>query len=151
MRKLYLLLIFVAGVAAIGTGFRYMLTSEFMPYHSEAVGKDWSALEPGVQAIVLGLLRIVGGAFIAFGITALWMLVPLKAGVRYSRLALLTITISLWGPTLYVTLAVRAFAPNAQTPVLPTLVMITLIGAGLLLSLREGQLSKGPGHSRNRV
>jgi len=47
----------------------YLVRSQFMPYHQEAVGVAWEQLDQRLQALLLGLLRTVGGGFLAAGIS----------------------------------------------------------------------------------
>jgi len=68
------------------------------------------------------------------GVTLLWLCFALHAGARWAPLAILTISAIALGPMLYVALKLRAFQPNAKTPVAPTSVMIVLIIVGVGLS-----------------
>jgi len=78
VRKIALLIVFAAAVMSVGV--RYLLAPEFMPYHAEVVGKSWSQLDPRIQAIILGLLKIVGAGFFACGVSLFWLLRPLSKG-----------------------------------------------------------------------
>jgi hypothetical protein len=59
----------------------------------------------------------------------------LHQGVRWAPWAILSVSAVALGPMLYVAVRLRAFRPDAQTPVWPTLAMIVLIVAGVGLSL----------------
>ena len=98
------------------------------------VGKSWSEIAPGMQSIVLGLLTIVGGGFMASGFSILFLLVPLYRGELWAHGAILVITSAMWAPTQYVTIALRIVAPEAQTPVVPTAFIIGLVFVGVVLS-----------------
>jgi hypothetical protein len=132
--KIAIALIAIAGFAAIGAGFQYLMATEFTSYHAEVVGKSWSEIAPGMQSIVLGLLTIVGGGFMASGFSMLFLLVPLYRGELWAHGAILVITSAMWAPTQYVTIALRIVAPEAQTPVVPTAFIIGLVFFGVVLS-----------------
>lgn len=138
MRKISLAILLLAVLLSVGAGGRYLFTTEFMPYHAVVAGKGWSQLEPGVQTIILGMLRIVGGGFLACGIALLWLLFPLSRGEVWSRWAALTVAGAMWVPTLYVTLMLRSAAPQAQPPIVPSSIMLVLVivGAGTLFLIR---------------
>ncbi len=127
MRRIGLGLMLLAGIFSIGAGVRYMLAGEFMPYHAVVAGKSWAQLEPGIQTIVTGMLRIVGGGFAACGVALLWLLVPLSRGERWARWAALTTAMTVWIPTQYVTLMLKNAAPQAQPPIVPTVIMLGLV------------------------
>jgi hypothetical protein len=39
----------------------YLVRSEFMPYHQEAVGIHWQQLDQRLQYPFIGLMRVAGG------------------------------------------------------------------------------------------
>jgi hypothetical protein len=129
--KLPLIFLSLAALLSIFFGVRYLLTREFMPYHAVVAGKSWSELELGVQTIILGMLRIVGGGFATFGLALLWLLLPLNRGESWAPWAALTITATTLVPTLYVTIMLRRYEPKAKTPIVPTLIALALVLAGV--------------------
>jgi hypothetical protein len=133
MLTFQLVLLSMAALVSIFFGIRYFLAKEFMPYHAVVAGKSWSEFEPGVQTIILGMLKIIGGGFATYGLALLWLLLPLSARQPWAAWAALTITASSLLPTLYVTIALRRFAPSARTPVVPASVVLALalVGAGI--------------------
>jgi hypothetical protein len=135
MAKIPLILLLLAALLPLAFGFRYLRTREFMPYHAAAASTNWDELGLGVQTIILGMLRIVGGGLISYGIALLWLLLPLGRGEPWAVWAILTISLAWIGPTLYVTLMLRKFQPKANTPVVPTLACLVLVLAGVGSSL----------------
>lgn len=133
MRRLALVLMVIAAVGAIGTGIRYALAPEFMPYHAVLAGKPWGQLDPGVQAIVLGMMKIMGAGFAAFGVALLAFAWGGVHGERWPALAAAVSTLVIGAPTLYVTLFLRTVNPRAETPVLLTIVLVALALLGALL------------------
>ena len=112
-----------------------MRREAYLPYHQTVAEKSWSELDPAVQAVILGMLKIIGGGFATLGVTLLWLCLALHEGVRWAPWAVLTISAMALGPMLYVAIKLRAFRPNARTPVVPTLIMIALIIVGVGLSM----------------
>jgi hypothetical protein len=125
----------IAALAIILFGIRYMRRQAFLPYHAAVAGKPWSELDPGVQAVILGMLKIIGGGFATLGVSLLWLCFALHDGVRWAPWAILTISAIALVPMLSVTLRLRAFRADAETPVVPTLVLMALIIVGVGLSI----------------
>jgi uncharacterized protein YjeT (DUF2065 family) len=126
-------LVSLAALISIFFGIRYFLAKQFMPYHAVVAGKSWSELAPGVQTIILAMLRIIGGGFVTYGLALLWLLLPLSARQPWAGWAVLTISAPTLLTTLYVTIALRRFAPSAPTPVVPASVVLALalVGGGI--------------------
>ena len=61
MLKLSLWLFPFVGASLVASGLIYISRSEFMPYHSAALGRDWSDLLPNEQGVMLAALRGGGG------------------------------------------------------------------------------------------
>ena len=135
MLNLALAAVLLVALAGILFGVRYMRRDAFLPYHAAVAGKSWSELDSGVQVVILGMLRIVGGGFATLGVTLLWLCFALHEDARWAPWAILTISALALGPMLHVALKFRAFRPEAQTPVRPTLAMMLLIVVGVALSL----------------
>jgi hypothetical protein len=135
MLNLALAAVLLVALAGIVFGVRYMRRDAFLPYHAAGAGKSWTELDPGVQAVILGMLRIIGGGFVTLGVTLLWLCLALHEGARWAPWAILTISAAALGPMLYVAIKLRSFRPDAQTPVMPTLAMTVLIVFGVVLSI----------------
>ncbi len=145
MRRLSLLLIVAAALGLVVVGTRYLVATEFMPYHAQVAQTTWTDLGPGVRAIILGLLTIVGAGFIACGAALLWLLPVLRAGVRWGHWAVLSVGLLLGLPTLFVTLKLREEAPGAETPVGLTVVLVICVVVGGLVYM--GSLRRGSGQA----
>ena len=122
----------LAGLLALVFGVRYLVTREFMPYHAAVLGKPWSALEPRLQAIILGMLKVAGGGLMGCGCALLWLLLPLHRGEAWAAWAAITVFLATVGPVLYVVLWLRRVSPEAKTPVIPTLAALVLVVVGTL-------------------
>ena len=128
-------LLSLAALLSIFFGVRYFFAKEFMPYHAGVAGKSWSQLDAGLQTIILGMLKIVGGGLTTYGLALLWLLLPLGRHEHWAAWAALTLTLTSVAPTLYVTLMLRRFEPSARTPIVPASIVLALavVGAGVAL------------------
>ncbi len=116
-------------------GIIYLVRSQFMPYHQEALGKPWEELDHRLQAILLGLMRVVGGGFLATGLSvAILLLIPFRAGETWSRIAIPSIGLVFALPTLYATIFIRS-RTKAHTPVAVGSIAVGLFIIGYILSL----------------
>ncbi|MCP3466875.1 hypothetical protein [Bradyrhizobium sp. CCGUVB23] len=127
--------VLVVALGGILFGVRYMRREAYLPYHAVVAGKSFAELDPGVQAVILGMLKVIGGGFATLGVTLLWLCFALHEGARWAPWAILTISAAALVPMLYVATTLRTFRPGAPTPVRPTLVMMILIVVGVGLSL----------------
>ncbi len=82
MIDLALITLTIAGLMGLFVGMKYMLADAFMPYQAAVAGKSWDEVAPGVQTIILGMLRIIGGGFASLGATTLWLCLAVHEGVR---------------------------------------------------------------------
>ena len=135
MRRLPIIFFGLVAFLSILAAGRYMATAEFMPYHAIVSGKSWAMLETGLQTIILGMLRIVAGGFLASGVAILWLLMPLSQGKTWANWACLSVGLSVWVPTLYVTILLKSTAPTAEPPIAAAAVTLVLLIIGFALSL----------------
>src|SRR3954465_6439790 len=135
MLTLALAAVLLVALAGIVFGVRYMRREAFLPYHAAVAGTSWAELDPGVQVVILAMLKIIGAGFATLGVTLLWLSFALYEGARWAPWAILTTSATALGPMLHVALKLRAFRPDAQTPVRPTLSMIILVVLGFGLSV----------------
>jgi hypothetical protein len=125
----------LAALLCFGSGAIYIGRTEFMPYHAQVVGMPWTAITPKLQALVLGMMTVMGGAYLASGATLLWLLKPLLRAERWAAYAVLSNAILLWLPVLYITVSLRGISPSAQTPVAPTAILLSVLVLGGVLQL----------------
>lgn len=121
----------LAGLLGLAFGLRYLFTRAFMPYHATVLGKPWTDLEPRLQAIILGMLKVAGAGLLGYGVALLWLLLPLGRGESWAMWAATSVSLAVVIPVLYVVVWLRRVSPQAQTPVAPTLavLVLTLVGA----------------------
>ena len=124
----------LGALISIAFGVNYLLRSEFMPYHREAVGVDWQQLDPRMRVLLTGLMRVAAGGMLAEGLSMLIMLqIPFRAGQLWAQYAVPTIGLVGALPTLYATILIRA-RTGAHTPVLAGAAGILLVLAGFILT-----------------
>ena len=129
-----IVLVGLAGVITLLFGIRYLLAKSYTPYHATVSGMPWESLQPRLQAVILGMLRVVGAGLLACGAAQLWLLLGLAHGDGWAPWAILTTALILDTPVLYVTLWLRRIEPSARTPVAPTAFVLVLTVAGLALT-----------------
>ena len=120
----------LAALLALAFGVRYVFTREFMPYHATVLGKPWAALEPRLQSIILGMLKVAGGGLLGYGVALLWLLLPLQRGEAWAAWAALTVSLAVVVPILFTVVWLRRIEPAARTPLVPSLVVLVLVVAG---------------------
>jgi len=125
----------LAALLALAFGARYLLAKAFMPYHAAVLGKSWPALEPRLQIIVLGMLKVAGVGLLGYGVSLLWLLLPLQRGEVWAAWAALTVSLAVVGPILYVVVSLRRIEPSARTPIVPTLVVLGLVVVATVASV----------------
>jgi hypothetical protein len=126
---------FFVDVMAILEGLRYFLSPKMMPYHAQAIGKNWAELDRGIQIIILALMGVCGAGAITIGLIVLILLfIPFRRGERWVNW-----TIFLGGIVYSVLCFIVTFkvylATNASTPWPGWLISMVLYLLGFLLSL----------------
>lgn len=58
----------LAAIMTIAWGCLYFFSHEMMPYHKQAIGKNWAELDRGVQVIILPLMKSAGAAELTIGL-----------------------------------------------------------------------------------
>ena len=106
---------FVAIMAIVG-GFRYFLSNTMMPYHAQAIGKNWAELDRGIQAIILALMGACGAGAITIGFIVLILLfIPFRRGERWVNWTIFLGGI-VWSILCFIVTFKVYLATNASTP-----------------------------------
>ena len=122
----------IVGLGLFLLGCLYLSLDEFMPYHAEAIQKDWGALDPNSQGLILGLLKGFGGGACISGFAILFMIASsLRKSPKPFILLLPLTTIGYSALLCYATFTVYVKTPG--TP--PLLLTVALVAAGVLASL----------------
>lgn len=140
----------LAGAAGLGMAARYATADQFMTYHAIASGSQWELLTPGVQLILLALLKAAGAGFFATAVAAFMLIPPITRGDAWARWTSLATTCALLVPLLYVTLTLRA-ATGAPTPIVPAAVGLALVVVAFIAAqMDQHQRTRGrPPHNRD--
>jgi hypothetical protein len=97
-------------------GLTYFLRKEFMPYHAQALGKAWPAVEPAVRVLVLALMRAIGGLCFAVVILEIFVLaLPFRQGAGWAYLAVPTAGLVVTAASVY-GMADPSFWPLCSSP-----------------------------------
>jgi hypothetical protein len=72
------ILYLLVGALSFVMAWKSMLSRKFLLFHEAAAGKPWESIDPGVQTIIITLLRISGLGFMAIG-----LLLTISAVVTY--------------------------------------------------------------------
>jgi len=130
-----LTLLTLSVIAAIAIGLKYLLATSYTPYHAQVTGKPWEQLEPRLQLIIIGMLRIIGAGFLSLGASIAWFSYALSQGARWAPWALASVGLIAMLAPLFVALQLRKTEPRAATPVVPSAVGIGLILLGAVAGL----------------
>jgi hypothetical protein len=134
----HLLATLLIGIA----GLIYLFRLQFMPYHAIAVGKTWVEVNSAFQILLLALIRVVGGAWIATALAmGILLFIPFRQGMRWARWSVPAIGLVAELPALYVTLSVTLNTP-ATPPWKAVVLSMVLLVAGFILSLEPEKKRK---------
>lgn len=125
----------ITALAGFLFAWMYLFRPEFMPYHEVAVGHPWEDMEPGYQVLIIALMRVGGGGWLAtstgISILLIW---PFRCGKFWPNYAIPAIALSALIPTFIATLYVNQNSP-ATPPYLLAAALIALMIITLVLSL----------------
>ncbi len=72
MRKAFevipVLLYLLIGVICLLMAFKNLFSTEFLPYHEKAAGKEWGGIEDSLRLVILSFLRLAGLGFLVVSI-----------------------------------------------------------------------------------
>ncbi len=113
----------------------YLFRSEFMPYHAIAVGQNWSEIDSAFQILILALMKVTGGGWLASAVAiGILLFKPFREGKRWSYWAIPTIGLIASLSSLYVTIYVAQNTP-ASPPWMAAAFGALLFLIGFFLSL----------------
>jgi hypothetical protein len=105
---------------------------EFMPYHAEALQKEWGALDANLQGLLLGFLKGFGTGACVSGFAILFMIVSSIRTSPRPFVVLMPLTAVGYSALLcYATYTVHVRTPGNP----PLLLSVALFAAGVLASL----------------
>lgn len=124
-----------AAISAV-LGAIYLFRGSFMPYRAAALDTRWAEVEPALQVLLVALMRVAGGGWLALAlIVAVLLARPFREGWWWARLGIPAALLVFYVPSLIATLEVL-YATPAAPPWWGNGMAITatLLAAGLDLS-----------------
>jgi hypothetical protein len=132
--KIAFVLYMINNLVLIIFGFRYLFCDTIMPYHQQAIGMQWAEIEPGLQVLLNGLIKIAAAFFFIPGITIIVLLIiPFRKGERWAKWFIPGLSIFWLCFGLYVPINI-AIKTNASTPWPASLVGLAITVAAFLFS-----------------
>jgi hypothetical protein len=106
-----------------------------MPYHAVAVGQSWAEVNPSFQILILALMKVTGGAWLATALgVGILLFIPFKQGKRWTYWAIPAIGLPTSLTSLYATLYVARNTP-ASPPWIAAACGTLLLVIGFLFSV----------------
>jgi len=134
----------IVALISVVLGSIYLFSSQFMPYHAAALGTTWAALEPAEQTLLLALMRVAGGGWVAVGIAlAVLVAVPFRQGQAWAMWLIPLLGLVFYLPNLYATVRVTLDTP-ANAPWYGNLAGIVALLVGYALCPTAGTLRREP-------
>jgi hypothetical protein len=97
----------LGGILGLTFAMIYLTHDGFMPYHADAVGKEWTQVDEKMQILIIALMRVSGGGWLA---TTIAMFFFLYARIHFRIIifsfALVSTALASLIPTILVTLYV---------------------------------------------
>ena len=126
---------FLSGLVSMGFGMVYLFRTEFMPYHSVAVGMSWAEVPPNFQVLILALMKAVGGTSITLALVLFAVLfMPFRQGARWAIVSIPLIGLFQSAAMLYAMSQV-ALHTSARPPIWVTGTGMALLLLAFILSL----------------
>jgi len=121
----------------------YLFRHEFMPYHAVAVGKSWDQVDPAMRVLILALMRVSGGGWLATSVSITLMLIGrLRFKKIYFGFTLVMTGLAALIPTLIATLYVRFNSPADPPTIAAILGIIVLVAALILDAVSNAKLKE---------
>ncbi|MBL8696044.1 MAG: hypothetical protein JNJ88_18255 [Planctomycetes bacterium] len=138
------LCIAIVAISEIGLGLVYLTASEAMPYHKQALGSEWSQLEPGARMLLLTLLNGYGSTHLAVGIAlGALLLYPIRRGQLWARWAILATGLPVLGATAFLSHRL-ASTTGANVPWPGAVGLLGLFVLGVALADPRAQTQQNP-------
>jgi hypothetical protein len=113
----------------------YLFRSEFMPYHAVAIGQNWREVEPPIQILIMALMKVTGGGWLAVALAiGIMLFIPFRNGMRWAYFAIPVIGLTTSLTTLFVTLYVTFNTP-ATPPWTSAAIATLLLVVGFIFSV----------------
>ncbi len=125
-------------------GIVYLVSDKFMPYHAEAIGRSWQALDGKLQILILAMMKAMGsGYLVSAAVAAVLLIIPWRRGEKWGRwtLFLVGLAVSSYsaGLALFVQIQTAAHTPWPA----PVIGCVLLLIGFLLAPKASSQISPG--------
>ena len=123
-------------------GFLYFFSHEMMPYHKQAIGKNWGEIEQGTRVIIIAMMESIGAANLIIGFMVLiLLLIPFRRGEVWVNWTIFLGGIVLSGLAFFITFKVH-LATNASTPwyLFPFIMALILLGFMFSLGMEKKKI-----------
>ena len=141
--KIALTIYFVIGLIDLVLGMIYFTSDQFLSHHSQAVSASWQEVEVGIQTLILALMRVAGGGWLALGfVTIVFALGSFIRSSTLARWALPTGTVIFYSASFAATWSVYQ-KTGAQSPWAPSLALIGLAVVALLIDAPWSSRDRG--------
>ena len=124
-------------VVLIGMAFAflYLFRRKFMPYHADAVEKSWNDLDEKNNTLIIALMRVAGGGWMASSLAiGILLYFFIRQGDHLTSLAMVITGLAVSIPTLMATLIVKR-RTKANPPVFAAIFAILLLLVGFFLAV----------------
>ena len=145
--KIAFVLNILVSLALIAFSLRYLLSSQIMPYHLQVIGRSWNDLDPRLQMMLLGFLRLGGLGMVSTGVSiGVLTLFPFRRGQKWAIRAIPLIGLIFYAPIAYGARALH-YSTQASTPWKGVAIMSAILIAAYLLTIKsaEGTDPRGAG------
>ena len=138
MFRFSLFLFAIVGLGLFLLGCLYLSLDEFMPYHAEALQKEWGALDANSQGLILGLLKGFGSGACISGFAILFMIASSILKSPRPFIVLLPLTaVGYSGLLCYATYTVYVRTPGNPPLVLTAALFATGVLASIALTIAQ--------------
>lgn len=120
--------------SSIAFGLRYLFAKQYLFYHAQLTGLAWTEIPSRYQAVILGMLKMVGAGMLVFGLAIGWLLLPLSRGEQWAIWGLLSIILVHGLISIYATIALRRVNTSAQTNVASACIGVALSLGALVMA-----------------
>ena len=134
--------IYLFGVLTLfAFGIAYLTCPTLMPYHHEAIGNQWDALDHSVQILFQALIKMTAAGLFVTGLSiAVILFIPFRRGEKWAHRTIPAVALVMVGISLSVTLKV-AWETGASTPWPANLVALLLTIIAFIISPGSAKVS----------
>ncbi|MEW6264066.1 MAG: hypothetical protein AB1641_13410 [Thermodesulfobacteriota bacterium] len=132
-RRIAFILNSIIALVGFVIGASYLAKSEITSYHKQVIGVDWAGLVPGVQKLLIILMKGTGDAAVVTALAlAFFLIVPFRRGENWSRWAILTVGLAFLLPMLFGSIYL-ASTTGASSPWWLNATLLTFLLVGFFL------------------